>query len=143
MDIYMKRKKGESVLVPMSAAEEELLRKIPEHVPLKVKIKRPRNPNHFRLFMALLRFVFEQQEKYDVIEHLRDAILIDAGLYTHFIKESGEIVYIPIDLSFDNVGEDEFKIIKSKMIDVILRKYLVGQTAEDLDKQARNILSFV
>ncbi len=143
MEIYFQRKKGTSVLVPMSADEEEILLKIPADVPLKCKIMRPRNPNHHRLFMALLRYVFLQQEKYEAIEHLRDAILIDAGMYTHFIKESGEIVYIPIDLSFDNVGEDEFKAIKSKMIDVILRKYLTGATAEELDRQATRVLNYL
>jgi hypothetical protein len=141
MELFLQRKSG--VLVPYSAVDISILNKIPEGVDIKAKLKRSRSAANHRRFFAMLHYVLENQDKYRNEEDLLVELKCKVGHYQEHIKRDGEIVYIPKSIDFDSMGEDEFKSFKSRVVDVILSDFLVGETMEELDRHAERILGFL
>lgn len=76
---------------------------------IRVKLMKDRNPRHHRLFFALLRMVFKNQEKYLSQEALRFAVTIQAG-WVDEIKLSGDKVALrPKSIAWGRMDQLEFK----------------------------------
>jgi Protein of unknown function (DUF1367) len=87
---------------------EEALRGLGVGEIVAVKIKRPRNIRHHRLFFALLNAVFENQDKYLSVEGFRFALIIAAGYADEVRLDGDKVVLKPRSLSFGSMGQDEF-----------------------------------
>lgn len=76
---------------------------------IRVKLMKDRNPRHHRLFFALLRMVFKNQEKYLSQEALRFAVTIQAG-WVDEIRLSGDKVALrPKSIAWGRMDQLEFK----------------------------------
>ena len=109
----------------------EKLRNIKVGVPYEVEIKNKRNAKFHRKFFALINLVFQNQDKYDVIDELRKDLTIASGFYTQHETFTGQIRTEANSIAFQNMDEIEFSELYNKFLDTI-EKYF------DFDKESVN-----
>ena len=85
----------------------------------KVKISRPRNIRFHRKFFALIKLVYDNQERFNNLEYLRKELTIAAGFYDTYIDLTGVEVQVAKSISFGSMDEDEFSELYSRFIDAI------------------------
>jgi len=86
--------------------------------------KRVRNPKFHRKFFALMNLVFQNQETYNSLEHLRKELIICAGHYDLiFDLETGEQKKEAQSIKFSSIDETEFNKIYNDVLDVIVQKF--------------------
>lgn len=71
-------------------------------------VKKSRNIKFHRKFFALMKLVFDNQEAYTNIEHLRNDLTIAAGYYTEGLNLKGESIKRANSISFASMDELEF-----------------------------------
>jgi hypothetical protein len=108
---------------------------------VQVEIKKPRNIKFHRKFFALLKVSFENQDKYTNPEHFRKAVLLESGHY-EIIQVGDKAVFDVNSISFANCDEYAFSKIYDHALDVILEKYCMGSTKEEIDKAVLQVLDF-
>ena len=69
--------------------------------------------------MALVRLVFENQERYNSIEDLLVEFKLKVGHYKEHITTDGKIVYVPKSISFSQMDEYEFNEFYNKALNVL------------------------
>lgn len=130
--------------------DRELLQKsqIVEGQVLIQKIKLVRSGPHHRLVFAMLRFVFENQERYTNEDDLREALTLRTSFVRRFRTLGGRWEKRARSWSYDEMEEHEFAQLHSELVDVILREVFPGESKgwlkEGLDYQAltNNLLAF-
>lgn len=75
---------------------------------VQVDLKRARNPMHHRKGMALMRLLFENQDREANFDRFRTELKIRIGAYDEFITAAGELVYVPLKLDFASMDQDTF-----------------------------------
>jgi len=90
---------------------------------LQCEIKKPRNYMFHKKFFALLNMIFQNQERYNNIDHLRNDITIEAGYYTLRHNLEGKEVYEANSISFSKMNEETFGEYYSKCLDVIVKYF--------------------
>jgi len=90
---------------------------------LECEIKKPRNYMFHKKFFALLNMVYQNQERYNNIDHLRNDITIEAGYYTLRHNLEGKDVYEADSISFSKMNEETFSEYYSKCLDVIVKYF--------------------
>ncbi|HEC36626.1 hypothetical protein LCGC14_1312380 [marine sediment metagenome] len=103
----------------------------------KCDIKKERNYEFHKKFMALANLAFENQEKFINFDHYRKYLTCKAGFYTAVETDNGTFV-IPDSISFGNKDEFEFAEIYSKVLDVVIKE--IGITSEQVEEQIINFL---
>lgn len=94
------------------------------------KTSKPRDIVRHRKYFALLNLTFENQDKFDSIEHLRAWVQIKAG-HVELI----EGVYLPKSIAFSEMDEVEFLELYNGVINVILREVIPGMDRGDLERE--------
>lgn len=89
--------------------------------PLKCKITLDRNYEFHKKYFALMRFAFENQERYQDKEQMRFVYTLKAGYSTPIQTDKG-VVFMPKSVAFDKMEEDEFEQLYSAMIDVVIKE---------------------
>mgnify|MGYP003605637100 CR=1 FL=1 len=89
-------------------SDYEKARKIKVNEPYEFDFKNVRNPKFHRKFFALLNMVFQNQEMYKNIEHLRRQLTIESGYYDLSVTIHGEEIKEPKSISFSNMDNTEF-----------------------------------
>ena len=102
-------------------SDYETAKKIPLNEPIDFEFTKKRNYKFHKKFFALLNLVFENQEQYTNIEHLRKDLTISAGFYDLRYNFEGVELYEPKSISFANMDENEFQEFYSKIIDVVVK----------------------
>ena len=97
----------------------EKAKKIKPLKEVKCKITQPRNIKFHRKFFALINLVYDNQEHYNNIEHLRRDLTVASGYYTKRITIHGEEITEPKSISFSKMSELEFSELYSAMLDSI------------------------
>ena len=98
-----------------------------------VNHKKQRNtPNH-RRFFKMLGVVYDNQELYNNIEHMRSILTMKAGYFDSVITSTGT-TYLPQSIAYDKMDEIEFRNFFSKVIDAIIKEFDYN------DEDYRNIL---
>ena len=90
---------------------------------LSCEIKKPRNYMFHKKFFALLNMLYQNQERYNNIDHLRNDLTIEAGYYTLRENLKGEQVYEANSISFAQMNEETFEKYYSKCLDVIVKYF--------------------
>ena len=121
----------------------DILKKIKIGEIYENEIKKPRNYKFHRKFFALLKLVFENQDKYDNIKDLRVEIELKTGNYEEHLTLKGKIIYIPKSISFDKMDDIEFEKLYNKSIDIILSDFIKGGSKKEIEKQVNKILGFL
>lgn len=122
-------------LGPADEAAEKVIRRWGKGEAIVCEVKRARNPGGHRKAYALLRLVFENQNKYSTIDDLLTEIKLRAGHYDEYVTTRGELVYTPRSISFAELDEDEFVEFYDKMIDAMIKHILPGVGREDLEDE--------
>lgn len=112
-----------SGLKPAYTSDHEKLQKIKLNEPYEYEFKQPRNYKFHKKFFALLNMVFDNQERYKNIDHLRKDLIIEAGFYTIRYDFKGVEIYEADSISFASMDENEFSELYSKCIDVIVQYF--------------------
>lgn len=97
-------------------------------------IRKPRNPDHHRLFMALLALAFDATERFENADALRAWLKCQVGHADYFpMKDrdcphcgstiTGDLVAIPKSMSFSKMDQTEFDAFFDKCMDVLSREF--------------------
>lgn len=87
------------------------------------EVKKPRNYKFHRKFFALIKLVFDNQERYSNMEYLRKDLIICSGYYDKRYDLHGVEVYEAQSLSFSSMDEDEFSELYNSVVDTICREF--------------------
>ena len=122
---------------PAYDSDYEKAKSIPLNEPFEVKYTKKRNGKFHRKFFALVNLCYQNQSKYNNIEHLRKHLSICSGHYELvFDLETGEQKKEPLSISFANMDEVEFNQLYNDVLNVICEKFLFDRQ-EVLDNVAQ------
>lgn len=126
-----------SSLVPTDPESLEAVQSLTPGELVEVRIVKARNLEFHKKFMALVRLVFENQERFSNITQLLTAVKLEAGWY-----EDGPIVhgvpsYIPKSISFGKMDRLQFEEFYGQALEAIVR-LLPHLNAEELAEEVMN-----
>ena len=101
----------------------ENIKKLPLNEVVEVEIKRKRNIKFHKKFFALINLVFQNQEVYTNIEHLRKDLIIASGHYELRHNFEGVEITEAKSISFANMDELEFGELYNSLLDVIVKYF--------------------
>ena len=90
---------------------------------LECEIKKPRNYQFHKKYFALINMLFDNQEIYNNIDHLRHDLILEAGFYDLRKNIQGIEVKEVKSISFASMSEDEFTELYSRTLDVIVKYF--------------------
>ena len=102
-------------------SDYELAKKIPLNEPIEFEFTKKRNYKFHKKFFALLNLVFENQEVYNNLEHLRKDLTISAGYYDIRHNFEGVEIYEPKSISFAKMDDNEFSELYNRFVDVVVK----------------------
>lgn len=123
---------------PTFGTDQEAAKKIKAGEPYVYKCNRPRNYLFHKKFFALINMVFENQERYKHIDHLRKDLIIEAGYYDEYTDLHGTVQKEARSISFASMDQDEFDTLYSKVLDVICIHFKFDKEEVEL-----NLLEFM
>lgn len=103
----------------------------------KCEIKQERNYEFHKKFFALVSLAYNNQEKFENIEHYRKYLTCKAGFYTAIETNTGTFV-IADSISFASMDKDEFEKLYSQMLDVVIKE--IGITEENISQEIINFM---
>lgn len=106
---------GIPCLIPTDAESEEAVRKSLGKVVL-VKTQRARSPEQHRMFFAVMRVVFENQEQFKTINDLKEATLIELGYSELRETFKGDRYRVAQSIAFHKMKHEDF----TKLFDAAL-----------------------
>lgn len=87
------------------------------------EFKKPRNIQFHRKFFALINLVFQNQDLYTNMDHLRNDLTIRSGHYdTHFDMDGIE-VFSAKSISFASMDDHEFQDFYNSVVDTIVKYF--------------------
>jgi len=114
-------------------ADVESFKKMPLNEPIKISYTKQRNAKFHRKFFALVNLVYQNQEVYNNIDHLRKHLTIAAGFYDVVYDLTGCETKEAKSISFNKMDDAEFSEFYSRFIDVIHEYF--GFDKEELIEQ--------
>lgn len=99
------------------------IKKLPLNEVVEVEIKRKRNIKFHKKFFALINLVFQNQEVYTNIEHLRKDLIIASGHYELRHNIEGLEIAEAKSISFSNMDETEFNDLYNSVVDTICKHF--------------------
>lgn len=135
MEMFMVKNLGK--LYPADQSEAEKMNGIQSDKILKVKVTNTRNYQNHKRFFALMKIVFENQDKYPSLEQMRKEIIMRTGRYVAHHHLTGAVSYSAESIAFDKMDESEFNQLFSDTIDVALKYFCKNMTEEQLWEVAR------
>jgi len=138
--------------VPVDMYNLDKMESLPANTEYKAVLTRPRNLPFLKKFFALVNVAYEGWNPDPVFhkgieikknkEVFRKNLVILAGFYDTVFNINGDLRLEAKSISFANMSEDEFGLLYSKFIDVVLGKVLTNYTEDDLHHQVDKILGF-
>lgn len=104
---------------PAYDSDRENAKKLKSGEEFEFEVKRPRNIKFHRKFFALINLVYDNQERYNNIDHLRKDLTVEAGFYELRYGIYGEEIKEAKSISFAKMDEVEFSELYSLFLDVI------------------------
>lgn len=153
-DIFLIKTNG--VLIPATNEAIAQVESLKEGEMYLAKVTLKRNGKFFRKWMKLLEYAFDlfEESRPEVViggrvvkpnfRRFRHDVTIMAGFCEPVISASGEIKYIPEDVSFNRMSEERFAHLYDATLDALIEKVLHGKglTREKLDEAVNNLLKF-
>ncbi len=100
-----------------------------------IEVRKSRNLQHHRLFFALVKIVFDNQDHYESKEHLLTALKVAIGHCDTIIAKDGNTVYIPKSINFAKMDQTAFEAFYNMAVDIVIRHWLPGVTSEELKNE--------
>jgi len=108
---------------PAYDTDYENAKKIALNEPFEFEFKKPRNYRFHKKFFALINMLYQNQEQYNNLEHLRKDLIVAAGYYDLRYNFDGVEILEPKSISFASMDENEFNLLYSAVIDVIVKYF--------------------
>jgi hypothetical protein len=128
-------------LLPGDHDSEQHFKKFKVGDVFEAKVVRKRNGLHHRLGMAILRLVFDSQERYTVFEQFMIEVKILTGYVDTHISTDGVMYKIPRSIAFDRMDELAFAQWKEDAITVLFEHFIPGMPRSEQDRVIRNLLA--
>ena len=122
MEIWLTKQMNNSLKVSYGS-DYDKLKKLKQGEEYKATIVMPRNAKFLRKFFALVNMVFENQEIYTSIDHLRKDLTIEAGFYDEYVSFDGEVKREAKSISFAKMKENDFDKLYNKFLDTIVKVF--------------------
>lgn len=103
-------------------SDYEKLKKIKPMQMVECEIRTPRNYEFHKKFFALINLVFQNQEHYINIDHLRHDLTVASGFYTKRTTLDGEEITEAKSIKFSKMTELEFSELYSAFL-ISIEKY--------------------
>lgn len=132
--------RGNVGLVPIDEAGEDDLRKLADNSRVVLEVKQPRNPYFHRLFFAMLKKVFENQDRFPTEDHLRIALTYEAGYFKEYPMSNGLLVTVPDSIAYEAMDQKEFEEYFNRVADVVMRDYMPDWTSETLVTEIEGLM---
>lgn len=110
-------------IIPAYDEDKERLKRFKAGEPFMADVTKPRNLSFHRKTFALFNMVYENQELYTSLDHLREDITIEAGYYDVSTNIHGEVVKRAKSISFAAMDDLEFGEYYKKIIEVICQYF--------------------
>ena len=81
------------------------------------KLTKIRSPGHHRKFFSFLKTVYDNQDIFFNIDHLREEMTKAAGFYDCYTNHKGNTVYKAKSISFVSMDQVEFKEFYERFAD--------------------------
>ena len=120
---------GKTIL-PAYEADEEVFAKLKVDNYYKCDIRKARNPDFHRKGFALIKLIFDSQEKYRTIDDLLVELKLMTGWYREHVRTDGSIIYVPKSISFADMDDLEFERFYDAVIDIAIQKYGLEEALE-------------
>jgi len=130
MKIMLKRE-GHA-LIPATEHDEDQFQKLRFNLWYKTDMRRARNPDHHRKGFALIKLIFDSQEKYQTVKDLLTELKLQTGWYTEHVRGTGELVYIPKSISFADMDQTEFEEFYDRVLDIAIQQHGLEEALEFL-----------
>jgi len=135
--------KTPSGFLPFDDEDKAITDKFGEGEVCEVDIRKARNWKNHKRFFAMVKLVFENQDKYQIMDELLTELKLIAGHYKIHVTNKGEPVYIPKSISFEKMDEVEFQTFFDHVIDAALSKKLIWIAKEQFIEELQlRILDF-
>lgn len=108
---------------PAFESDIELSKKIKLNKVYEYEFKQPRNYMFLKKFFALVNLVYQNQEQYNNIEHLRRDLIIESGNYDLRYDLNGFELREAKSISFAKMSQNDFDKLYSDVIDVIIKYF--------------------
>ena len=86
----------------------------------KCEATKNRNYANLKRYFAFIRVAFDMQNRYDDIDIFRTVMQMGAGYFTTAISPKGVTLFIPDSISFNNIEEEDFKVLFKKVLNYYL-----------------------
>lgn len=124
-------------LKPANDYGYEQLKKIKAGAEVECEIRMPRNYRFHKKFFALVKTVFDNQERYNNMEHLRKDLIIASGFYEVRYNLDGVEIYEAESISFASMDEAKFSELYNAVVNTICTHFhfdkeeLIAEVAEN------------
>jgi len=111
-------------IIPLTDFDYDIFKKIKKNKEISIEIKQERNAKFHRKFFVLLNLVFENQDKTNNIDDLREDLTIASGYYREKLNTiTGEVEIKPKSISFSQMDNAEFEVFYNSFLDTINRYF--------------------
>lgn len=125
-------------LAPTTDEGVEGVRKMKPGQEYQIVLTMPRNYKFHCKFFALLKVVYENQEKYDNYEAFRHEVQMRCGHYAAHTHLTGLVSYVPKSISFADMDEIQFSALYDRAIDVLIENFIPGTDRDELIAEVIN-----
>lgn len=101
----------------------ENAKKIPINEPFEIEYKKRRNYKFHKKFFALINMVYQNQERYNNIDELREHLTIASGYFNVSYDLDGVEQKKVKSISFASMDEIEFNEFYNAVIDTIIKYF--------------------
>jgi hypothetical protein len=108
---------------PAFDSDIELSKKIKLNEVYVYDFKKPRNYKFHKKFFALINMVYQNQEQYTHIEHLRKDLIIESGNYDLRYDLLGVEIREAKSISFSSMDDIEFSELYDSVINVVIKYF--------------------
>lgn len=118
----------EEGLVPLYDSDLDSKKKLKIGETYQATVVKPRNVGFHRKFFALINMVYENQERYTNIEHLRRDLTIASGFYEEHVTFTGQRRTEPMSISFSKMNQRDFDKLYSAFVVSIVKYFDFGES---------------
>lgn len=135
MELYLVKQLDNSFKVA-NDSDYDKLKKIKVGKLIKCKVTQPRNLLFHRKLFSLLNLVYQNQDHYNNINHLRRDLTVASGFYTQRKTIKGDTITEPLSISFSSMKQDVFDDYYSKMLDSVVKYFSFDKQSiiEEIEK---------
>lgn len=135
----------ETGLIPLYDSDQFEKSKLKLGEDYQIEIRKARNIQFHKKYFALIKCAWlNLPEQYDTLyphpENLRKAVQRMAGFKEEIYFPDGRIEDESVSIAFDKMDELEFREVYNKVLDVILKFFLTGNTNEEINNEILNFL---